>query len=168
MSRWLAKSAIVAPYIADEVRTLITRSASAAANACSGGENGVTCGQKWYVGGYDGSYGVGQELSALETIQALLLLRGDVTTSHRYPRTQSNVRIDTFTPTSTYSVPSATAAPTTSPGSGGGGRGQSSNGDRANLGSRTGLLDWSSWSLLALPFIASAWGAGVSGVRLGR
>jgi len=168
MSRWLAKSAIVAPYIAGEVRTLISRSASAAAKACSGGENGVTCGQKWYVGGYDGSYGVGQQLSALETIQALLLLRGDVTTSHKYPRTQSNVKVETFTPTSTYSVPSATAAITTSPGSGGGGRGQDSRGDQANIGSRAGLLDWSSWCLLALPLIASALKAGVVGISLDR
>lgn len=168
MSRWLAKSSIVAPYIAGEVRTLLTRSATAAANACSGGENGVTCGQKWYTGGYDGSYGVGQELSALETIQALLLLRGDVTTSHTYPRTQSNVRIETFTPSSTYSVPSPTASPGSS-GGGGGGRGQNSRGDdQANVGSRTGLLDWSLWPLLALPLVASAWGAGVLGMGMGR
>jgi mannan endo-1,6-alpha-mannosidase len=44
----------------------------AAAAACSGGENGVTCGQKWYVGGFDGSVGLGQQMCALETIQGLL------------------------------------------------------------------------------------------------
>ncbi|OAA55044.1 cell wall glycosyl hydrolase [Niveomyces insectorum RCEF 264] len=33
---------------------------------------------KWYVGGFDGSVGLGQEMSALETIQGLLVLHDDV------------------------------------------------------------------------------------------
>lgn len=74
----MAKSSILAPQIKDTVSDLISTSAKAAAESCTGGDDGSTCGQKWYVGGYDGSFGVGQSLSALETVQALLLLQGDV------------------------------------------------------------------------------------------
>lgn len=83
MSRWLAKASVVAPFIAPQVKSLLNASAQAAAQSCSGGENGTVCGQKWYVGGYDGSLGVGQQLSALETVQALLLLQGDLGVDER-------------------------------------------------------------------------------------
>ena len=78
LSRWMAKASIAAPHIKDTVTQLITTSGKAAAESCSGGNNSESCGQKWYVGGYDGSFGVGQSLSALETVQALLLLQGGV------------------------------------------------------------------------------------------
>ena len=75
LSRWMAQSAIVAPYITAPVHEVLNTSAIAAAQSCSGGNDSTTCGQKWYVNGYDGSHGVGQQLSALETVQALLLLQ---------------------------------------------------------------------------------------------
>lgn len=75
LSRWMAQSAIVAPYIAAPVQHYLNVSANAAAQSCSGGNDSQTCGQKWYVQGFDGSSGVGQQLSALETVQALLLLQ---------------------------------------------------------------------------------------------
>ncbi|KAK4553055.1 i-AAA protease yme1 [Recurvomyces mirabilis] len=113
LARWLSKSAVVAPYIASSVNALLTRSAQAAAQSCSGGQYGNTCGQKWYVDGYDGSYGVGQELSALETVQSLLLLRPDGgNATRRYPFTSSDVQIQVAVnnPTSTLSLPPKTAA----------------------------------------------------------
>ena len=73
MGRWLGKTSIVAPYTAPSIRQMLIPSAEAAAKSCSGGTDGVTCGEKWYVNGYDGSYGIGQQLSALEVIQALLV-----------------------------------------------------------------------------------------------
>ena len=76
LARWMAQAAIVAPSIKANVTTLLSASAQAAAQACAGDVNGSVCGQKWYVGGYDGSFGVGQQLSALETVQSLLLLLG--------------------------------------------------------------------------------------------
>ncbi len=75
LARWMAQSAVVVPAIRNTVTNLLTASAQAAAQACSGGTNGTVCGQKWYVEWYDGSYGVGQQLSALETVQALILLQ---------------------------------------------------------------------------------------------
>ncbi|TKA50067.1 hypothetical protein B0A55_12886, partial [Friedmanniomyces simplex] len=113
LSRWMAKASIVAPYLTGPVNTLLTRSAEAAAQACSGGAGGTMCGQKWYVGGYDGSYGVGQELSALETVQALLLLRrGGVNAARRYPLTSEDVHVSVAMPdpTSTFSIPPKTSA----------------------------------------------------------
>lgn len=92
LARWLAKSAIVAPYIADSVHSLLNASANAAAQSCSGGNNSVTCGQKWYVGGYDGSSGVGQQLSALETVQSMLLLQGDTAAAQTYPSVQTTAQ----------------------------------------------------------------------------
>ena len=74
LSRFMAQSAIIAPYIYDQVYQALNTSAVAATQSCSGNDDTTTCGQKWYVGGYDGSFGVGQQLSALETVQALLIL----------------------------------------------------------------------------------------------
>ena len=77
LSRWMTQASVVAPFISGHVNTLLTASAQAAAEACSGGANGTVCGQKWYVGGYAGSFGIGQQLSALETVQAMMVLHGD-------------------------------------------------------------------------------------------
>lgn len=74
LARWMAQSAIQVPAIKDTVTKVLTVSAQAAAQSCSGGTNHKVCGTKWYVGGYDGNYGPGQQLCALETVQALLLL----------------------------------------------------------------------------------------------
>jgi mannan endo-1,6-alpha-mannosidase len=71
-SRYLAKTAVLAPYALPAIRTLLTTSAQAAAQACSSGADNAKCGQKWYVGGFDGNAGIGQQMSALEAVQALL------------------------------------------------------------------------------------------------
>lgn len=75
LARWLAKTSIVAPFTEPAIRALLVPSAQAAAQACSGDVDGSdsTCGGKWYIGGYDGVTGVGQELAALEVVQALLI-----------------------------------------------------------------------------------------------
>lgn len=88
LSRWMAKASIVAPYLSTQVTALLSRTALAVAQSCSGGPNLTTCGQKWYVGGFDGSSGVGQQLSALETVQALLLLQ-----TPRSPVTAKDVHV---------------------------------------------------------------------------
>ena len=54
-------------------------SAQAAAKSCNpGGAAGATCGEKWTTGSYDGSTGVGQQMSALEIIGSLLEQQGAV------------------------------------------------------------------------------------------
>jgi mannan endo-1,6-alpha-mannosidase len=73
LSRFMWDTTVLAPFTKNAVTTLLTPSAQAAAIACSGGADNTTCGQKWYVGGFDGKIGVGQQMSALETIQGLLI-----------------------------------------------------------------------------------------------
>jgi len=73
LSRFMGKTSIVAPFTAATIQPLLRASANGAAKACSGGSTGTQCGQKWYTGSYDGSSGVGQDLSALEVLQALLV-----------------------------------------------------------------------------------------------
>lgn len=75
LSRFLAKTALLAPFTKDTITKYIKASAIGAAKACSGGADGKTCGSKWYTGNWDGTSGVGQQLSALEVTQALLMLK---------------------------------------------------------------------------------------------
>lgn len=72
-SRWMAASIKVAPFLEASIRPYLVTSANAAAAQCNGGQDGVTCGTKWTTGTWDGSYGVGQQLSALEVIQSNLI-----------------------------------------------------------------------------------------------
>ncbi|KAI1809353.1 glycoside hydrolase family 76 protein [Poronia punctata] len=72
LSRFMAKTAQMMPSTRHDVEELLRASAVAAAKTCSGGDHGTSCGQKWYVGGYDGNTGLGQQMTALETVQALL------------------------------------------------------------------------------------------------
>lgn len=73
LSRFMYASTLMVPSIQADVKQLLNASATAAANACSGGEDSVTCGQKWYVGGFDGNVGLGQQMCALETVQGHLV-----------------------------------------------------------------------------------------------
>ncbi len=72
LARWMAKAAVLAPYVGDFVNDLLETSALGAANSCADNSGGVTCGTQWYTGSYDGQTGLGQQLSALECVQALL------------------------------------------------------------------------------------------------
>lgn len=82
-SRFVYGASLFVPSIQPVIEELWHTSAKAAANACTGGPDGTTCGQKWYVGGFDGLTGLGEEMCALETIQGLLVgestppLKGD-------------------------------------------------------------------------------------------
>jgi mannan endo-1,6-alpha-mannosidase len=74
LSRWMVAATKYAPFIYNDVMTYISTSAAAAALQCSGGPNGQMCGQKWTQGAkWDGTMGVGQQMSALEVIQANLI-----------------------------------------------------------------------------------------------
>ena len=60
------------PALKGQVFDLIAPPAQAAAVSCSRLNNSV-CGTKWYVGGWDGTKGLGQQLSALDKIQGPLI-----------------------------------------------------------------------------------------------
>ena len=78
LSRFIAKTAMLAPFTKDKIVEYLTASAVGAAKSCSGGDDGKTCGSKWYTGGWDGTSGVGKQLSALEVTQALLMIKKDM------------------------------------------------------------------------------------------
>jgi mannan endo-1,6-alpha-mannosidase len=69
----MAATTKVAPWTADQILPLLASSAQAAAQSCSGGTDGNMCGTKWTQNGWDGTYGVGQQMSALEVIQSNLI-----------------------------------------------------------------------------------------------
>jgi mannan endo-1,6-alpha-mannosidase len=75
LSRFIAKTAMLAPFTKDKIVPFLKASAVGAAKSCSGGTDGATCGSKWYTGSWDGTSGVGQQLSALEVTQALLMIQ---------------------------------------------------------------------------------------------
>lgn len=75
LARFIAKTAVMAPFTKDTITKYLKASAVGAAKSCSGGADGATCGSKWYTGGWDGTSGVGQQLSALEVTQALLMVK---------------------------------------------------------------------------------------------
>jgi mannan endo-1,6-alpha-mannosidase len=74
LSRWMAATTKVAPWTYNKIIGRLRTSATAAALQCSGGDNGRTCGLKWTDNAtWDGTNGVGQEMSALEVIQSNLI-----------------------------------------------------------------------------------------------
>ncbi|KAF2749418.1 glycoside hydrolase family 76 protein [Sporormia fimetaria CBS 119925] len=79
LARFLSKAAIMAPFAEDKVTKWLSKSAVAAGKACTG--EGGMCGHKWYIGGWDGTTGVGQQQAALEVTQALLTLKKHVVPS---------------------------------------------------------------------------------------
>lgn len=83
LARWMAATTIKAPFTTDLLMPRLQKSAMAAAQSCTGGTDQVTCGLKWTQGNWDGSYGVGEQMSALEVIQSNLItnVAGPVTNS---------------------------------------------------------------------------------------
>ncbi|KAL9116450.1 MAG: hypothetical protein Q9187_007025, partial [Circinaria calcarea] len=74
LSRWMAATTKLAPFTTDFIMTKLRASAIAAAKQCTGGADGTTCGIRWTTNGvWDGSSGVGQQMSALEVIQSNLI-----------------------------------------------------------------------------------------------
>ncbi|KAK0107646.1 hydrolase 76 protein [Cadophora gregata f. sp. sojae] len=73
-SSWLASTSILAPFTAPTIAPLLASSAKAAGLQCSGGPDGKTCGFKWTTGAaYDGTTGVGQQMSALGILQSAMV-----------------------------------------------------------------------------------------------
>lgn len=64
---------MMVPSIKPTVDRLLHTSAKAAAQGCQGGATGTMCGRKWYVDGFYGDAGLGEQMSALETIQGILV-----------------------------------------------------------------------------------------------
>jgi mannan endo-1,6-alpha-mannosidase len=72
LSRYLAATMAVLPSTQGVILPLLKSSASGAAASCGAGPDASTCGTKWTVDNWDGTMGVGQQLSGLEVVHGLL------------------------------------------------------------------------------------------------
>jgi mannan endo-1,6-alpha-mannosidase len=73
LSRWMGYTAIVAPWTRDLINPLLQASARAAAAQCTGGESQTDCNLYWATKNeHVASFGVGEQMAALEVIQSLL------------------------------------------------------------------------------------------------
>ncbi|KAJ5094647.1 Six-hairpin glycosidase [Penicillium angulare] len=75
LARWMAATTQLAPFTFDEIMPKLKASASAAAKSCSGGSDGTTCGLKWTEQKWDTTKDFGQQMAALEVIQATLITK---------------------------------------------------------------------------------------------
>lgn len=74
--RWMATAAQIAPFIYDQVMTILKTSAAAAIKQCTGGDSGRQCGFQWSKGEFDGSVGAGQQMNVLGAVSSLLIDMG--------------------------------------------------------------------------------------------
>ncbi|GME77767.1 unnamed protein product [Ambrosiozyma monospora] len=72
LARFLSLASILAPPTYPVIRPIIEASAKGAAQSCSGGTDGHTCGTNWFANGWDGNYGLGEQMAALDVIQSLV------------------------------------------------------------------------------------------------
>ncbi|KAJ8098914.1 glycoside hydrolase [Lipomyces tetrasporus] len=74
LSRFMGLTAILAPWTYDTIYAhLVNTTVNGITQSCTGGRDGVTCGTSWLVEGWDNTWGLGQQMSALETVQNLLI-----------------------------------------------------------------------------------------------
>jgi mannan endo-1,6-alpha-mannosidase len=73
LARWMAATAVKAPFTYPLLKPILEASAMAAVSTCNGGDDGNQCGQRWYQGTNDGSLGVGEQMCALEVVQSNLI-----------------------------------------------------------------------------------------------
>jgi len=73
LSRWMAATTQLAPFLKDQIMPKLQASAQGAAQQCIGGDTGSKCGRNWNSGTWDGYTGVGEQMSALSVVQANLI-----------------------------------------------------------------------------------------------
>ncbi|USP80220.1 glycoside hydrolase family 76 protein [Curvularia clavata] len=72
LSRWMGYTMLTAPWTREKLLPKLRTSAQAAAKQCGPGKGG--CGLRWWRNGVnDGQVGVGEQMSALEVMQNLLI-----------------------------------------------------------------------------------------------
>lgn len=72
-SRFIGLTCLLAPSISNELQSYLASSTPAILQSCSGGSDGHTCGLNWGASGWDGFYGLGEQMSALEGLQNRLV-----------------------------------------------------------------------------------------------
>ena len=71
--RWLTIAAQLVPSLSEKIEPYLKASAAGAAGQCDGGDSGSACGYDWTSTTWDGSTGVGQQMSALAAVSAVLI-----------------------------------------------------------------------------------------------
>ncbi len=72
--RWMAVTTQLVPQLADTLWPYLQASANGAAGQCDGEPNGTACGYHWTTTTWDGTTGLGQEMSALAAVGAPMIL----------------------------------------------------------------------------------------------
>lgn len=67
-SRFLGLTCLMAPTLNDEIQEYLAATTVGVLTSCTGGTDGHTCGLNWDKGGWDGVYGLGEQMSALEAL----------------------------------------------------------------------------------------------------
>lgn len=67
-ARFLGSTAELVPETRQQIMTWLNTSALAAAKSCSGGTDGHTCGLNWFRDDWDGMYGLGEQMAALQVM----------------------------------------------------------------------------------------------------
>lgn len=80
----MAAATVKAPFTYNALMPLLQSSATAAVKTCTGGIDGNSCGLQWTTNAFDGSLGVGEQMSVLEVVQSLLspIVRGPVSANN--------------------------------------------------------------------------------------
>ncbi|KAK7206021.1 glycosyl hydrolase family 76-domain-containing protein [Myxozyma melibiosi] len=74
-ARFLGLTVQLAPFTADTIIGLLQSTVTnGISQSCVGGSDGVTCGTTWLEAGWDNTWGLGQQMGALEVTQNLLAL----------------------------------------------------------------------------------------------
>ncbi|XBW37084.1 hypothetical protein QEN19_002664 [Hanseniaspora menglaensis] len=81
-ARFLGLTAQLVPDTQDQIMSWMNTSALAAAQSCSGGTDGHTCGINWSYDGWDGWYGLGEQIDALEVILNTQILSKEKPLTH--------------------------------------------------------------------------------------
>lgn len=84
-SRFLGLTSMLLPTLSDPIMAHMESTVPGVLSSCSGGSDGHTCGLDWSKGSWDGVYGLGEQMSALELLQNALLVK-----SKPGPAKQSN------------------------------------------------------------------------------
>ncbi|KAF2137585.1 glycoside hydrolase family 76 protein [Aplosporella prunicola CBS 121167] len=80
LSRWLALTAQVVPSSYEDIMKRLRASAKGAAGQCSGSGHiaDKTCGRQWNSTTWDGTMGIGEQMSALQVIGSVMLDLGNL------------------------------------------------------------------------------------------
>lgn len=74
--RWMAQTALLAPFTYDTIMPVLQTSAKAAVAQCTGGDSGRACGFQWSSGKFGGGTGAGQQMNVLGAVTSLLVDAG--------------------------------------------------------------------------------------------